>query len=433
MLLQVESNVGNPCFAVAENGLRPCSSRPEVLENNNAAPQGCPSVLYALIISFYSRLAFAYPAKPLQILSASTLCTNTVSCIASPASEQSLLLPADVAQPPSPPTTAADDKPEAPVIEHTATAEPETAEHYSDPAQASTSGPSTMVHTDSAEHNRVAQSDSAQQSLEADTGMREHDTGVQSSSSKADSLAADNSSASKKRAVDADYSVSGAESKGKKKAGAASAVKMPAGSAVGAVAEPSSQAAAAPAEHNHPSGAEQAAPTATASAAAQPAAVVTAAATDAPSSVADAQEGGMEGSSPARSASSSSLNVPPAFLPPKPKPGGNKVKTVRPSHEASSAVEQPQVLALPPQQPLSAVEQPSAPAPQQPPQQASGCCRCCCCCCCYSFTPVCILPVMLPLPLWLSIIQAPGAVMCGMTAVTAALACSLLARFLLAE
>lgn len=86
VLLQVQSNVGEPCFAVAENGLRPCRSCPELLENNNAAPQGCPSVLYALMISFYCRLAFAYAAKPLQILSASTLCTNTVNCIAAPVS-----------------------------------------------------------------------------------------------------------------------------------------------------------------------------------------------------------------------------------------------------------------------------------------------------------------------------------------------------------
>lgn len=313
------------------------------------------------------------------------------------------LLSADAEQPLSPTTSghAAEDKPEAPISEHTAAAEPKAADQHQDAAQTSTSEPFTKVHTDGVEHNHVGQSDSAQQSLEADTGMSEHDTDAQSTSSKADSLATDHSSASKKRAVDADYSMSSAKakSKGKKKAGAASPVKLPAASAVVAVPEPSSHAAAAPAEQDHPSAAAQPASTATASAAAQPAAVVTAAATDVPSSAADAQEGGMEGPSAARSASSSSLAVPPAFLPPKPKPGGNKAKAVRPSHEASSAVEQPQVLALPPQQPLSAVEEPSASAPQRAPHQASGCCQCCCCC--SMCTLLCILPLILPLLLLL--------------------------------
>lgn len=86
VLLQVKSNVEQPCFAVAENGLRPCRSCTELLENNNAAPQGCSSMPCALMISFYSRLASADAVKPLRVLSASTLCTNTVKGIAAPVS-----------------------------------------------------------------------------------------------------------------------------------------------------------------------------------------------------------------------------------------------------------------------------------------------------------------------------------------------------------
>lgn len=198
------------------------------------------------------------------------------------------------------------------------------------------------------------------------------DTDAQSSSSKADSLAADQSSAGKQRAVDADYSVSShkAKSKSKKKAGAGSPVKTTAASAASPVAERPTQAdatGAAPAEQRSQT---------SAFAAAQPASTAPTPAADGPASVTAAQEGDVQRTSAARSISSSSLGAAPAFLPPKPKPGGNRAKAARPATaEAASAAEQTQVMEAPSQQPLSAVHEPSAPAPQH---QASRC-RCAVC------------------------------------------------------
>lgn len=215
---------------------------------------------------------------------------------------------------------------------------PQAAEHQQQLAQAESTELSMKLDSSNAELMASGQAKGSRPDSEPDAD-------AQSNSSRADSLAADQASGAKKRAVDDDYSVSSAKTRGKAKR-KGSPVKTGAASAATPVASQTTLADATAASHGEHGHAPSAAPS----------------------------EGDAQRPAVAKSTSSSSLGSVPSFLPPKPKPGGNKAKAAA-VPDTSFAVEQPQVLAPLPQPPVSAVKEAAVAPPRRPQPQTQACCN----------------------------------------------------------